>query len=160
MNFNDQPIEVRRTLLESSVGRVTIASHSLESNLKIILFSCFGFTDEAFDKEWDKPRTLGKIIKDLKQFSVFNSIEGDSLVSARDIRNEFTHNLSEKYAKSVKSGSSMFKLFQEFNELAQQIDNINSLVVDKLYEQASLGGVNVSKVNDLAKKNVDSWEDK
>lgn len=158
MNFNDQPIEVRRTLLESSVGRITIASNSLESNLKIILFSCFGLTDEAFDKEWDKARTLGKIILELKQFSVFNSIEAASLVSARDIRNEFTHNLSEKYAKSVKSGASMFKLFQEFNELAQQIDNINSLVVHKLYEQASLGGVNVSKVNGLAKKNVDSWE--
>lgn len=158
MNFDDQSLEMKRTLLEASVGAVSISAHLLETNLKIILFSCFGLPDEEFDKEWSKPRPLGRIINELKPYQLFSQSEMAEIDSAREARNSFTHCLSELFSESIQSDGSMLGLIHRLNSITSTLDAINSTVTQKLHEQATLGGVDVNDIQNRARNAVDSWE--
>ena len=158
MNFDDQSMEMKRTLLEASVGGVSISAHLLETNLKIILFSCLGLPDEKFDKEWSRPRTLGRIIEELKSYQLFSKSEMGEIDSAKDARNSFTHCLSEFFSESIKSIGSMLELIHRFDSIKSQLDKSNSIVSQKLHQQATLGGVDVNGIQNMARNAVDSWE--
>lgn len=158
MKFDDQSMEMKRTLLEASVGGVTISAHLLETNLKVILFSCLGLPDERFDKEWNRPRTLGKIIEELKAFQLFGEKEMSEIASARDARNSFTHCLSDFFSESMNSNGSMFELIQRFDSIKSQLETINTVVTKTLHEQAKLGGVDVHGIESKAHNAVGSWE--
>ncbi len=158
MNFDGQSMEMKRTLLEASVGGVSISAHLLETNLKIILFSCLGLPDQEFDKEWSRPRPLGRIIKELKPYQLFSKSEMAEIDSARDARNSFTHCLSELFSESIQSDGSMLELIDRFNKIKSELDAINSIVTQKLHEQAALGGVDVNDIQNRARNAVDFWE--
>ena len=158
MNFGDQSIEMKRTLLESAVGRVFLSSHSLELNLKIILFSLLNFTDNDFDQEWEKPRTLGVIIVKLKSYDIFNPKEITLLDEAKELRNKFTHSLSENYISSINNNGTMFQLILEFNSIKKSIDIASDMVLSKQHEMAKHGGVNVADMLLSVRKDVDNWE--
>lgn len=157
MNFHDQTIEMKRTLVEASVGRVTIASHNLESILKVILFSCLCIPDDKLEKEWQRHRPLGTIIEGLKKYEVFGEEQLKSLDSARKLRNRFTHRLSETYSQIIKSGA-MFDLTEELEGMKREIDAAAQMAERVLHEHAIHGGVDVSEVKDRARKAVDTWE--
>lgn len=158
MNFDDQSTEMKRILLEASVGAVSISAHLLETNLKIILFSCLGLPEEEFDKEWSKPRPLGRIIKELLPYQLFSKTEMVEIDSAREARNSFTHCLSELFSESIQSDGSVLELIGRFNEIKSDLDTTNSIVTQKLHEQAVLGGVDVNDIQKRARNAVDAWE--
>lgn len=158
MDFDDQSLEMKRTLLKASVGGVTMSAHLLETNLKLILFSCLGIPDERFDNEWNSPRTLGKIIKELEAFKIFSEKEMTEIASAKDARNSFTHCLSDFFSESMNSSGSMFELIQRFESIKSRLDKINSVVTKKLHDQAQLGGVDVNGIQNKARNVVDFWE--
>jgi hypothetical protein len=154
---DEQKIEMKRTLLEASVGRVTISSHHLENVLKVILFSCLGVPDEEFVKEWEKVKTLGQIINELKKFGVFTDEQHQKLDSARNLRNTFTHRLSEIYVQGIHSGA-MYDLIQDFEKMKLEIDEASQIAEKVHHELAVRGGVNVSEVKEKARDVVDIWE--
>tara|TARA_R110001583_G_C5435550_1_gene389319 strand:- start:114 stop:596 length:483 start_codon:yes stop_codon:yes gene_type:complete len=158
MNFDDQSMEMKRTLLEASVGGVSMSAHLVETNLKLILFSCFGLPDEEFDKEWSRPRTLGRIIRELEPYKLFSKSEMAEIDSAKDARNSFTHCLSDFFSESIQSNGSIFELIVRFNKIKSDLDIINSIVTQRLHEQAALGGVDVNDIQHRARNAVDSWE--
>lgn len=159
MNFNEQSIEMKRTLLEASVGSMTLNCHMLEVYLKIILFSCLALSSEKFEAEWNKPRVLGSLINELRKFPVFTHEEIKKIDLARKTRNEFTHNLSAVFEASIKQDESMQELIENINEMKDEIVGVTHFVKARLHEQASLGGVNVELLNGIADKQVSDWED-
>jgi len=158
MNFNHQSIEMKRTLLEASIGSVVIASHSLELNLKIMLFSLLNYPDDKFNNEWEKPKTLGVIIDKLRGFDVFDLEQISLLDEAKEQRNKFTHRLSEFYMSSISNKGSMYHLFQEFNNISKEIDIATNMAKNQLTKMACSGGVNVDEFRSSARKAVDNWE--
>jgi len=158
MNFNNQSIEMKRTLLEAAIGSVVIASHSLELNLKIMLFSLLNYPDDKFDNEWEKPRTLGFIIGELRVFDVFDSEQMSLLNEVKEQRNKFTHRLSEFYMSSISNKGTMYHLFQEFNSISKKIDIATNMAKNRLNEMAYSGGVNVDEFRSSARKAVNNWE--
>lgn len=158
MNFDDQNIEMNRVFLESAVGKVVLSSHLLELNLKIILFSLLNFDEDNFDEEWEKPRTLGVILGNIKSYDIFNPEEITLLDEAKELRNNFTHNLSENYISSVNNKENMFQLIQEFNSIKESIDITNDMVLSKQHVMAKHGGVNVYDMLLSIRKVVGNWE--
>ena len=135
-----------------------MSAHLLETNLKLILFSCFGLPDEEFDKEWNRPRTLGRIIRELEPYKLFSKSEMAEIESAKEARNSFTHCLSEFFSESIQSNGSIRELIVRFNKIKGDLDTINNIVTQRLHEQAALGGVDVNDIQNRARNAVDPWE--
>ena len=149
---------MKRTLLEASVGKVSISAHGLESNL--LLFYCIYTTnnDVEFEKQYNKIRMLGQLIKDVKKLGVFDEETLNVLNNAKKQRNSFTHRLSEKYITSIEDSGSMFQLIQEFLGIQKVIESADRIVVKELQKLATGGGVDVTAIKAKAKSAVQDWE--
>ncbi|MED6321432.1 MAG: hypothetical protein VX873_08630 [Pseudomonadota bacterium] len=158
VNFYEQSIEMKRTLLEASIGRVTIAANGLESSLKLVISILTTDNDESFEKEYNKIRTLGVLIQRAVDLDIFDNLTNAMLRRACKIRNEFTHALSEKYTNSINSQGSMYDLIQEFVTFREELNQAAHAVNQKLNEMASNGGVNLDDVKTRAKKALQAWE--
>lgn len=157
MNFNEQSIEMKRTLLEASVGKVSIAAHGLEYNL--LVFYCIYTTndDVEFEKEHNRFRTLGQLINDIRKLDVFDDESLKVLIKAKEYRNAFTHRLSEKYNASILGNGSMLQLIQEFMDILKVIEKADHIVEKELQKLIS-SGVDVSAIKVKAKSAVQEWE--
>ena len=149
---------MKRTLLEASVGKVTITANGLESNLLLLFSVITTNNDDDFEKQYSKIRTLGVLINEVKNLNVFDDNSMSILIEAKVQRNSFTHALSDKYVASISDSGSMFQLIQEFIAIEQTIDKADRLVVKKLHSLATEGGVDVRDIKKQAKLAVNNWE--
>ena len=160
MDFYVQSPEMKRTLLESSVGRVTIAANALEANLKLIIAIHSTNDDESFEKVFEKFIPLGSLIKQAKDLQIFDEIDINLLERARARRNEFTHELSDKYTKSINNDGSMYELITDFKNIRNEIMEAADIAQNKLDEMATFGQADVSNIKAIAKNAILEWEKK
>ncbi|MBU2985188.1 hypothetical protein KO528_07485 [Saccharophagus degradans] len=159
MDFESQSIEMKRTMLEASVGRVAIAAHSLELHAKLLL--CIEIAkgnDTIFEEEFEKFRTLGMLVQDIGKAGLLNNPDMDTLRLVKNSRNEFTHKLSEPYITAIRGDKPMYELILEFEGLKCALNDAEKVISSILNVKAKAGGVSISDVKQKAKEEVNNWE--
>lgn len=160
MDFESLSIEMKRTMLEAAVGRVSIAAHSFELKTKILFcLEKSGGADELFIKEYNSFNQLKNMLNYFEGKGLFKKQEIESLHSTRMKRNEFTHALSESYISAIVEKKPIIELIFEFEELKNTLNESELLLDRVLYSRVSQGGLNIIEMQQAAEATIDAWEE-
>lgn len=139
----------------SLIGAITVASQILEHHLKICEFALQDVPDSEFDTRWsDRSNMMGQLIKKLQaRGNVFDEREWSIIINAKQLRNQFTHELTDLFVASLDSG--LNGLIRHLEQIHKQIERAAYMVKDRSHQIASQTGLPVEDLVVSANQSVE-----